>query len=186
MADPAAADPAAEDPAQRRGPGARAVPGARHLEHREPHPARVDARAHQRARPPREPARARPGAPRDAARAAGAAAAQLRRGTAAAERAPPDTELAELRAQRRSEARRRDLVTLGAALLLGGLVWLAVPARPRRGRLGADRRGRRRCAFRPGALSAALPYRRLDHPSGCSSSRCRSCSPTSCSPSTAR
>jgi hypothetical protein len=55
-------------------------------------------------------------------------AAQLRRGTAAPESAPPGAALAERRAQRRSEARRRDLVTLGAALLLGGLVWLAVPA----------------------------------------------------------
>src|SRR5205814_6066324 len=46
-ADPAAADPAAEDAAQRRGPGKGAVSRARYLEHREPDPARVDARAHE-------------------------------------------------------------------------------------------------------------------------------------------
>jgi len=53
-------------------------------------------------------------------------AAQLRRGTQPPERAPPGAGLAELRAELRREARRRDLVTLGAALLLGGLVSLAV------------------------------------------------------------
>jgi ubiquinone biosynthesis protein len=53
-------------------------------------------------------------------------AAQLRRGTEPPERAPPGAGLAELRAELRREARRRDLVTLGAALLLGGLVSLAV------------------------------------------------------------
>jgi hypothetical protein len=53
-------------------------------------------------------------------------AAQLRRGTQPAERAPPDADFAQLRAEFRAQARRRDLVTLGAALLLGGLVSLAV------------------------------------------------------------
>jgi ubiquinone biosynthesis protein len=53
-------------------------------------------------------------------------AAQLRRGTQPPERAPPGADLAELRAELRAQGRRRDLVTLGAALVLGGLVWLAV------------------------------------------------------------
>jgi ubiquinone biosynthesis protein len=53
-------------------------------------------------------------------------AAQLRRGRDGAERPPPAPDLAELRAELRAEGRRRDLVTVGAALLLGGLVWLAV------------------------------------------------------------
>jgi ubiquinone biosynthesis protein len=39
-------------------------------------------------------------------------------------------ELAELRAEMRAAARRRDAVTLGAALLAGGLVWLAVAHTP--------------------------------------------------------
>ncbi len=52
-------------------------------------------------------------------------AAQVRRGAQPAERAPPGPDLAELREELRAQGRRRDLVTLGAALLLGGLVWLA-------------------------------------------------------------
>ena len=52
-------------------------------------------------------------------------AAQLRRAPAAAP-APPAPDLSELRAQLREQGRRRDLVTLGAALLVGGLFWLAV------------------------------------------------------------
>jgi ubiquinone biosynthesis protein len=39
-------------------------------------------------------------------------------------------ELAELRAEMRAAERRRDAVTLGAALLAGGLVWLAVARAP--------------------------------------------------------
>ena len=59
--------------------------------------------------------------------------------TAAAQRAQdrlpppapaPAPELAELRAEIRATARRRDAVTLGAALLAGGLVWLAVARNP--------------------------------------------------------
>ena len=53
-------------------------------------------------------------------------AAQLRRGRDVPERPAPAPDLAELRAELKSEGRRRDLVTVGAALLLGGLVWLAV------------------------------------------------------------
>jgi ubiquinone biosynthesis protein len=52
-------------------------------------------------------------------------AAQVRRGTAA-EPAPPARDLGELREELREQGRRRDLVTLGAALLVGGLFWLAV------------------------------------------------------------
>ncbi len=52
-------------------------------------------------------------------------AAQVRRGPAA-EPAPPALDLAELRGELREQGRRRDLVTLGAALLVGGLFWLAV------------------------------------------------------------
>jgi ubiquinone biosynthesis protein len=52
-------------------------------------------------------------------------AAQVRRGPAA-EPAPPALDLAELREELREQGRRRDLVTLGAALLIGGLFWLAV------------------------------------------------------------
>jgi ubiquinone biosynthesis protein len=57
--------------------------------------------------------------------------------TAAAQRAQdrlqpaaPAPELADLRAELRATARRRDAVTLGAALLAGGLVWLAVSHNP--------------------------------------------------------
>ena len=39
-------------------------------------------------------------------------------------------ELAELRAEMRAAGRRRDAVTVGAALLLGGLVWLGVARGP--------------------------------------------------------
>jgi len=53
-------------------------------------------------------------------------AAQLRRGRDGGERPPPPPDTAELRAELRAEGRRRDFVTVGAALLLGGLVWLAV------------------------------------------------------------
>jgi ubiquinone biosynthesis protein len=55
-------------------------------------------------------------------------AAQLRRGTGVtpAQPAPPAVDFAELRAELREQGRRRDLVTVGAALLLGGLFWLAV------------------------------------------------------------
>ena len=53
-------------------------------------------------------------------------AAQVRRGAEAPERAPPPADLTELREELRAQGRRRDLVTVGAALLLGGLVWLAV------------------------------------------------------------
>ncbi len=52
-------------------------------------------------------------------------AAQVRRGPAAAP-PPPAPDLAELREGLREQGRRRDLVTLGAALLVGGLFWLAV------------------------------------------------------------
>jgi ubiquinone biosynthesis protein len=52
-------------------------------------------------------------------------AAQVRRGPTA-EPAPPSLDLAELREELREQGRRRDLVTLGAALLVGGLFWLAV------------------------------------------------------------
>ncbi|MGH8132165.1 MAG: hypothetical protein ACRETP_02875, partial [Steroidobacteraceae bacterium] len=38
-------------------------------------------------------------------------------------------ELAELRAQLQAAGRRREAVTVGAALLFGGLVWLAASAR---------------------------------------------------------
>ena len=53
-------------------------------------------------------------------------AAQVRRGVEPAGAAPPAIDLVALRAEMRAEGRRRDLVTLGAALVLGGLVWLAV------------------------------------------------------------
>jgi len=53
-------------------------------------------------------------------------AAQVRRGSEPGGAAPPAIDLAALRAEMRAEGRRRDLVTLGAALVLGGLVWLAV------------------------------------------------------------
>src|SRR5262249_32856470 len=52
-------------------------------------------------------------------------AAQVRRG-GEPERAAPARDLAALRAEMRAEGRRRDLVQLAAALVLGGLVWLAV------------------------------------------------------------
>ncbi|HEV2228508.1 MAG TPA: ubiquinone biosynthesis regulatory protein kinase UbiB [Steroidobacteraceae bacterium] len=52
-------------------------------------------------------------------------AAQLRRGTEAPPGAAPGADLAQLREELRARGRRRDLVTVGAALLLGGLVWLA-------------------------------------------------------------
>jgi ubiquinone biosynthesis protein len=58
-------------------------------------------------------------------------AATVRRVTG--EEPPPPAaapELAELRAEIRAAARRRDAVTLGAALLAGGLVWLAVARTP--------------------------------------------------------
>jgi len=45
-------------------------------------------------------------------------------------RQAPSSELVELRAELRGAARRRDAVTLGAALLAGGLVWLAVARSP--------------------------------------------------------
>ncbi len=53
-------------------------------------------------------------------------AAQLRRGAPPAPSAPPAADLAQLREELKAEGRRRDLVTVGAALLLGGFVWLAV------------------------------------------------------------
>jgi len=53
-------------------------------------------------------------------------AEQVRRGAQPPERPPPAADLAELREELRAQGRRRDLVTVGAALLLGGLVWLAV------------------------------------------------------------
>jgi ubiquinone biosynthesis protein len=53
-------------------------------------------------------------------------AAQLRRAPQTERAPPPAMELNELRAELRRQGRRRDLVTLGAALLLGGLVWLAI------------------------------------------------------------
>jgi ubiquinone biosynthesis protein len=53
-------------------------------------------------------------------------AAQVRRGGEPPERAPPAVDLTELREELRAQGRRRDFVTVGAALLLGGLVWLAV------------------------------------------------------------
>lgn len=53
-------------------------------------------------------------------------AAQLRRGAQPPPSALPGAELAQLREELLREGRRRDLVTVGAALLLGGLVWLAV------------------------------------------------------------
>jgi ubiquinone biosynthesis protein len=49
--------------------------------------------------------------------------AQRERGAAPALPQPPD--LNELRAEMRSAGRRRDAVTLGAALLLAGMIWLA-------------------------------------------------------------
>jgi ubiquinone biosynthesis protein len=58
-------------------------------------------------------------------------AATVRRATG--EEPPPPAaapELTELRAEIRAAARRRDAVTLGAALLAGGLVWLAVARTP--------------------------------------------------------
>ncbi len=48
--------------------------------------------------------------------------AQRERGTA---QAPQPADLNELRAEMRSAGRRRDAVTLGAALLLAGMIWLA-------------------------------------------------------------
>jgi ubiquinone biosynthesis protein len=53
-------------------------------------------------------------------------AAQVRRGAQPPERAPPAADLTELREELRAQGRRRDFVTVGAALLLGGLVWLAL------------------------------------------------------------
>ena len=128
MADPAAADPAAEDAAERRGPGTRAVPGPRHLEDGQPDPARVDARAHQRRRAGAQDLRAQAPelieAARDAARCCCSGRAARRSGGAAA------VALQLGRARRPDsgdprDGRRRDAVTLGAALLLGGCVWLA-------------------------------------------------------------
>jgi ubiquinone biosynthesis protein len=52
-------------------------------------------------------------------------AAQVRR-SPAAEPPPPAPDLTELCEELREQGRRRDLVTLGAALLIGGLFWLAV------------------------------------------------------------
>jgi len=68
----------------------------------------------------------------EAVRALPALAQQLAR-RAAAPPPPPavsPAELEELRRELRAERRRRDAVTLGAALLLGGLVWLAVGREP--------------------------------------------------------
>jgi len=53
-------------------------------------------------------------------------AEQVRRGAQPPERAPPAADLTELREELRAQGWRRDFVTVGAALLLGGLVWLAV------------------------------------------------------------
>ena len=53
-------------------------------------------------------------------------AAQVRRGVQPAEPPPPAADLTGLREELRAQGRRRDFVTVGAALLLGGLVWLAV------------------------------------------------------------
>jgi ubiquinone biosynthesis protein len=53
-------------------------------------------------------------------------AAQVRRGAEPALRPPPAPDLEALRQELRAEGRRRDLVQLGAALVLGALVWLAV------------------------------------------------------------
>ena len=79
-ADPAAAHPAAEDAAERRGAGARSVSGAGHLEDRQPDPARVDARARQRARRCARAARPRAAADGGGAQHAGAAQALGARG----------------------------------------------------------------------------------------------------------
>ena len=51
---------------------------------------------------------------------------RLVRGAGAADAPPPQAELAALRAQLRASGRRRDAVTLGAALLVAGFVWLAL------------------------------------------------------------
>jgi ubiquinone biosynthesis protein len=53
-------------------------------------------------------------------------AARVRSGPEAQRPSTPPADLTELRAELKAEGRRRGLVTLGAALLLGGLVWLAV------------------------------------------------------------
>jgi ubiquinone biosynthesis protein len=53
-------------------------------------------------------------------------AAQVRRGVEPAGRAAAAVDLEALRAEIRAEGRRRDLIQLAAALVLGGLVWLAV------------------------------------------------------------
>jgi ubiquinone biosynthesis protein len=52
-------------------------------------------------------------------------AAQVRRGRGA-ERASPAPDLTDLREELRAQGRRRDLATIGGALLFAGLVWLAV------------------------------------------------------------
>ncbi|HXZ59220.1 MAG TPA: AarF/UbiB family protein, partial [Steroidobacteraceae bacterium] len=52
-------------------------------------------------------------------------AAQVRRGQLS-ERAAPAPDPAALLRELKAEGRRRDLVTVGAALLLGGIVWLAI------------------------------------------------------------
>ena len=56
--------------------------------------------------------------------------ALLQREQAAPRAAAPPAELEELRAEMRAAGRRRDAVTLAAALLLGGLVWLATARSP--------------------------------------------------------
>src|SRR6185437_10791315 len=70
----------------------------------------------------------------EAARALPAALQQLaRRGSLPPPPPPPPATVAELEARRqelRAARRRRDAVTLGASLLLGGLVWLAAGRAP--------------------------------------------------------
>ncbi len=56
----------------------------------------------------------------------GALARMLQAGPAAARAVTPAPQAAQLREELRAARRRRDAVTVGAALLLGGLVWLAV------------------------------------------------------------
>jgi ubiquinone biosynthesis protein len=62
----------------------------------------------------------------DAARALPAALTQLTLRAGAPAAAPPAAELTELRAELRAAGRRRDAVTLGAALAVAGFVWLMV------------------------------------------------------------
>src|SRR6185437_7957991 len=123
----AAAHSPAEDAAQRRRARPRALSAARHLAHRDADPAGVDARAHGRAPGYQEPARADAGAARGRPCPPTVIKGALHRAQGGIVRMLVETpEVEALRAEIRRANRRRDAFTVGAVVLLAGLVWLAL------------------------------------------------------------